>query len=176
MAEYIDREALLELINEDCKYKNVTNEYTRGCNEVCDWAIKTIKNIPTEDVVPRSEVEEKQIQLEVLYDNVVKLETKLDQADQEEERLKRILNNYALQYGTVTDKQKVIDKAKQDVAREMIEEFEKEIKLDLQNNYTERAKQRALYNFANDDYDGKILALLAISEFIAQLKKKYIGE
>ena len=57
MAEYIDREQLLELINEDCKYKNPTNEYTRGCNEVCDWAIKTIKNIPTADVVPKSEVE-----------------------------------------------------------------------------------------------------------------------
>lgn len=57
MAEYIAREALLELINEDCKYKNPTNEYTRGCNEVCDWAIKTIKNIPTADVVPKSEVE-----------------------------------------------------------------------------------------------------------------------
>lgn len=56
MAEYIDREQLLELINENCKYKNPTNEYTRGCNEVCDWAIKTIKNIPTTDVVPRSEI------------------------------------------------------------------------------------------------------------------------
>ena len=51
MARYIDREKLLELINEDCKYKNPTNEYTRGCNDVCDWAIKTIKNIPTADVV-----------------------------------------------------------------------------------------------------------------------------
>ncbi|MGN1175884.1 MAG: hypothetical protein ACI4S1_10540 [Roseburia sp.] len=51
MARYIDREKLLELINEDCKYKNPTNEYTRGCNEVCDWAIKTIKNISTADVV-----------------------------------------------------------------------------------------------------------------------------
>ena len=51
MERYIDREKLLELINEDCKYKNPTNEYTKGCNEVCDWAIKTIKNIPTADVV-----------------------------------------------------------------------------------------------------------------------------
>lgn len=58
MAEYIERKALLELINEDCKYKNPTNEYTRGCNEVCDWAIKTIKNIPAADVVPKSEFEE----------------------------------------------------------------------------------------------------------------------
>lgn len=51
MPEYIEREALLELINEDCMYKNPTNEYARGCNEVCDWAIKTITNIPTADVV-----------------------------------------------------------------------------------------------------------------------------
>lgn len=57
MAEYIDRKALLELINEDCKYQNPTNEYTRGCNEVCDWAIKTIKNMPATDVVPKSEVD-----------------------------------------------------------------------------------------------------------------------
>lgn len=57
MARYIEREALLELINEDCKYKNPTSEYARGCNEVCDWAIKTIKNIPTADVVPRAEIE-----------------------------------------------------------------------------------------------------------------------
>lgn len=56
MAEYIDREALLELINEDCKYKHPTNEYTRGCNDVCEWAIRTIENIPTADVVPKSEV------------------------------------------------------------------------------------------------------------------------
>lgn len=54
MTEYIERKALLELINEDCKYKNPTNEYTRGCNEVCNWAIKMIKNMPTADVVPKS--------------------------------------------------------------------------------------------------------------------------
>lgn len=50
MAEYIYREQLLELINENCKYKTPTNEYTKGCNDVCDWAIKIIKNIPTADV------------------------------------------------------------------------------------------------------------------------------
>lgn len=66
MADYIDREKLLELINEDCKYKNPTNGYTRGCNEVCDWAIKTIKNIPTADVVPKSEVEALELEIERL--------------------------------------------------------------------------------------------------------------
>lgn len=63
MAEYINREQLLELINEDCKYKNPTNEYTRGCNEVCDWVIKTIKNIPTADVQ-----EVRHAKFELVYD------------------------------------------------------------------------------------------------------------
>ena len=78
MAEYIDREQLLELINEDCKYQNPTNEYTRGCNEVCDWAIKTIKNIPSADVVPKSEVERLKEQIERLQsrNNFLEIEYK----------------------------------------------------------------------------------------------------
>ena len=40
------------------------------------------------------------------------------------ERLDRICHSYALQYGTVTDQQKVIDKAKAEVAREIFEEIE----------------------------------------------------
>ena len=44
--------------------------------------------------------------------------------EQEIERLKSILNNYALQYGTVTDMQKVIELAEQEVAREIFEEIE----------------------------------------------------
>ena len=59
--------------------------------------------IPTTDVVPKSEVEE---------------------LEKEVERLTNILNSYALQYGTVVDKQKVIDKAKVEVAREIFEEIE----------------------------------------------------
>ena len=32
------------------RHKPVVIDDTRGCNEVCDWVIKTIKNIPTADV------------------------------------------------------------------------------------------------------------------------------
>ena len=46
MAEYIDREALLEQ----------SNDYQRGCNELFDWMVLIIKNMPTADVVPKSEV------------------------------------------------------------------------------------------------------------------------
>jgi hypothetical protein len=90
--------------------------------------IKGLENAPTEDAVPRSEV---------------------DKADQEIERLKRILNSYALQYGTVTDKQKVIGKAKQEVASEIFEE--------LFRNWREQYVKLAI-------------------EDVAELEKKYIGE
>jgi signal recognition particle GTPase len=59
-------------------------------------AREIIEDIPTADVVPKSEVE----------------------------RLEQILNSYALQYGTVKDQQAVIDKAKAEVAREIFEEIE----------------------------------------------------
>lgn len=46
----------------------------------------------------------------------------------EVERLERMLNSYALQYGTVVDQQKVIEKAKSEVAREVISEFKAMLK------------------------------------------------
>ena len=51
MAEYIDREALLEQLDDSCKYAKPTNDYQRGCNEVFDWMVFIIKNMPTADVV-----------------------------------------------------------------------------------------------------------------------------
>ena len=42
----------------------------------------------------------------------------------EVERLERILNSYALQYGTVMDKHIVIERARAEVAREIFEEIE----------------------------------------------------
>ena len=62
-----------------------------------ECAIAQVQKQPTADVAPKSEVE----------------------------RLEHILDCYALQYGTVTDQQKVIEKAKSEVAREIFEEIEK---------------------------------------------------
>lgn len=59
--------------------------------------IDLLNNAPTADVVPKSEVE----------------------------RLQKILDSYALQYGTVKDQQDVIDKANQELASEIFEEIEK---------------------------------------------------
>lgn len=46
---------------------------------------------------------------------------KQSEIEGEVERLKRILNSYALQYGTATDQQDVIDKAKGEIASEIID-------------------------------------------------------
>ena len=85
------------------------------------------------DVVPKSEVEKQKLE-------IWKQQGEID-------RLTRICNSYALQYGTVTDQQKVIDKAK----AEVIEEIEKEI----------------------DSVRGLNFALQSLAHFLAELKKKY---
>ena len=89
--------------------------------------------IPGADVAPKSEVE--------------KLE-------KEVERLTNILNSYALQYGTVADKQKVIDRGKAEVAREIFEEIDE-----------------SMIDHARGDIDSQWLYVR-----IEELKKKYAEE
>ena len=76
------------------------------------------------------------------------------------DRLERICNSYALQYGTVKDQQAVIDKAKADVAREIFAEIAE--------------KLEGLFDFFRQDgcIRESSAIMLAISE-IAELKKKY---
>jgi hypothetical protein len=110
---------------------------------------RAIENAPTEDVVPRAEAEK---------------------ADKEIERLTKILKNYALQYGTVKDQQKVIEQAKQEVAREILDEFEQIINKHYNNyifgnNDLCDEEKEAIMNFSTDVmYD------------IYEARKKYIGE
>ena len=108
MARYIDMDGYRKLFDEE--YKKTRRLISEGethldnLAEGFSEASRVIDRMPTADVVPKSEVE--------------KLENEV-------ERLTTILNSYALQYGTVADKQKVIDKAKAEVAREIFEEIEK---------------------------------------------------
>lgn len=162
MAEYIERAALLELINEDCKYKNPTNEYTRGCNEVCDWAIKTIKNIPTADVVPKSEVVQ-------LKHDVMRLM----------EENARLAKSQFPPYVRVCREDEAIDIGRQygrkEVAREIFEEIEQEILSAIDNNLKRMAEQDS----ANEIWRmcvSKKNTLCGIYDFIAELKKKYTEE
>ena len=96
-----------------------------------------IDKAPTADVVPKSEVE----------------------------RLERICNSYALQYGTVRDQQKVIDKAKAEVAREIFEEIENIIENNRYKSY-----------LANSPFWGWSYRIVGIINGIAELKKKYTEE
>ena len=90
----------------------------------------------------------------------------------EVERLEKILDSYALQYGTVMDKHIVIEKARAEVASEIFEDIEREIEEALKSNY----EARRVYN-PTDEFgmwvQGKIDALRGIEGFLAELKKKY---
>ena len=108
-----------------------------GCGIVYDGGEvqSIIHTMPTADVAPKSDVE----------------------------RLERICHSYALQYGTVTDQQKVIDKAKAEVAREIFEEIGKILYKHTKNAIKEKSATCEL----TIDY---------IGEDIAELKKKYTEE
>ena len=124
MPNYIDKDKLIrDLIYNKSFYPAIVKS--------------AIENAPVEDVVPRSKYEDwKGIakayrkQFEESYE---KHQVELNKADQEIERLEHILNNYALQYGTVTDKQKVIDKAKQEAYKEVFEKISKRFEVLLKD-------------------------------------------
>ena len=47
IADFIDREKLLELVNESCFYSVPLNDYQKGCNDTLSWIVLTIKNMPS---------------------------------------------------------------------------------------------------------------------------------
>lgn len=83
-------------------------------------------------------------------------------AQAEVERLQHILNCYALQYGTVTEQQEVINKAKAEAAREIFKEIENRL---LPSNTSGEFRGDSVEWF--DYYD------LHLAEDIAELRKKY---
>lgn len=58
-----------------------------------------------------------------VYKDFFAMKARVEELEKEIERLKHILNCYALQYGTVRDQQEVIDGAKQEVVREIFAEL-----------------------------------------------------
>ena len=105
MARYIDADALESELFRD-GIAGIFLNYPRRIKFTIGEIRGMLKNeriAPTADVVPRSEVEA--------------LEREID-------RLKYILRSYALQYGTVMGQQKVIDEIKREVAREIFEEMD----------------------------------------------------
>ena len=90
-----------------------------GGHNLCEWETIGVKALigsqDTLDVVPREEVD----------------------------RLRHILDSYAIQYGTVKDQNEVIDRIKAEVAREIFEEidilgtYNPPIYAELKKKYTE---------------------------------------
>ena len=98
MARYFSEQTLLDMRDKDmnCVYDLVDLE-------------QYLAGVPAADVAPKSEVEKQKLEIWRLEGEI--------------ERLERICHSYALQYGTVTDQQKVIDKAKAEVAREIFNDL-----------------------------------------------------
>lgn len=148
MARYNDTQNTIKAIK---KRFNIYHEIPcsqddRRVQEIIGIVIRTIEAQPAADIVPKSEVE----------------------------RLEHILDCYALQYGTVTEQQEVIDKAKAEVAS-ILAELMKEIRA-IADNYEKWANAMTDDDYARISYrgaqKGAMLALLKIAE----LKKKYTGE
>ena len=105
---YIDADALIKVLKADYEDEGLNVEVTEEKGLIYETrkysygqsiylkAIERVKELPIVDVVPKSEVD----------------------------RLTNILDSYALQYGTVMDKHIVIEKVRQEVAREIFEEIE----------------------------------------------------
>ena len=88
-------------------------------------AIKMIEDLPRADVVPKSEYDAVVSAVDNSTKEFLKLHDEYQGANAEIERLKHILDCYALQYGTVIEQQAVIDKTNQEFASEIFAEIEK---------------------------------------------------
>jgi hypothetical protein len=168
MARYIDADELHRRVKEKTNpYGKPTLDYESGVK-----VLNMIDNALTADVIPRSEVER-------LVDKWIG-EEKLTQ-DEKTLRLIEALQGEAKRYERYYfnhEYDKLIAEAKQEVAREIFEEIESEIKLALESNY--KAKREHIdnnYYCLHAEFlsavQGKIDALRGIDDFIAELKKKY---
>ena len=98
--------------------------------------------------------------------------TLIKQLTEENERLKEKADRHLDNLKAVLDERA---EAKTEVAREIFEEIEQEIKLALESNY--KVKNYYCLNAEFLSYvRGGIDALRGIDDFLAELKKKYIGE
>lgn len=147
MPRYIDADKTMEEIDRI------------GGHNLCEWETLGVKALidrqPTADVVPKSEYDAVVSAVDNSTKEFLKLHDEYQSANAEIERLKHILDCYALQYGTVTEQQRVIDKAKAEAAKEIFAEIE---------------------NILEDNkafLDGDIYFEYDIQRHFAELKKKY---
>ena len=162
---YIDREKLKEQINDTCKYAQATNDYQRGCNAVCDWAVKIIKNMPTEDVVPRSEVNDLEYKLIGVMHSVDKwLEG--DELNQDEVNRAITMREKTLKIVEALEDER--DRYKKYYFRHEYDKWEAEIKQEVAREIFEEIDKLIVKP------NGMWLWQWDLNK-LAELKKKYIG-
>ena len=168
MARYIDADELYKkLYPLDLADKRT---YTINAKAVAD----AITNIPSTDVVPKSEVEELNRECESLGKTVNeaselirKLRSKIDELKKDRYQ---VFPDGKIELLPRTD----IDEIKRDAAREIFEEIETELNEALKNNYARRNECNAETDLAHSaNITGKITCLRGLTDFIAELKKKY---
>ena len=100
MAEYIEREAVLKIIADNCPHDKggYNTEEEMGAGVACFYIIKGVENIPTADVAPKSEVaREIFAELENILDPIIQLNYAISvQHEDPIERAKAILAEQAL--------------------------------------------------------------------------------
>ena len=172
MPRYIDADKLIE------KYERVIKDPWNKSSAPSSWAsawecvIADIDDIPTADVVPKSEYDAVVSAVDNSAKEFLKLHDEYQSANAEIERLKHILDCYALQYGTVKEQQDVIDKANQEFAREIFEEIEEDI--DIKISVTKEFLYKKGGRTAGKTiFQTRLNLLNEWDEFFSELKKKF---
>jgi hypothetical protein len=159
MPRYYEAQALIEFVKQFSP--SINGETTLECVE------RAIRNAPTADVVPRSEVERLTIELEAMQG---------------------VSNSYKLQYEQAqAEKDNLIatyEACMRTYSEQLFGEIEQEIKHALDSNYKARQEHIDKYfkgtSYVYDNFislvNGKIQALRGIDDFLDELKKKHIGE
>ena len=126
MARYINEDEFVEWVKEhwcaDCQ-----NDNGLRCR-VCwiDDAIDIVEEAPEADVVPRIELDAMRSAANSYKMHYENAKSEVEALEKEIDRLNHILNCYALQYGTVKDQSKTINKVKSEVAIEILSNLKKE--------------------------------------------------
>lgn len=158
MAEYIDREKVMAEINRI------------GGHNLCGWDTIGVKALidrqPTEDVVPRSEVEKYIVNMNAYGLTAKRLAEENEGLKKENEILSASNKTLALSRRGIEAE---LNKAKQEVAREIFEKAKKRI----HNEYNDLSN---IVPTDDDYYLGKLAGISEAEIIIDELKKKYIGE
>ena len=157
MDGYINKKALLDFARNHIGGKIDANDIAR---------------FPCADVAPKSEYDAVVSAVDNSTKEFLKLHDKYQDQKTEIERLERICNSYAMQYGTVTDRQKVIDEAKAEVAREIFAEIEKTLSQWINRYYSITV---STFDLIEEPLKamGSESALRAFRDYVAELKKKH---